>query len=89
VEGRKKTALLMVVCFYDLGGQRAMAHSILWWVDPGWMPGAHQSCSITSPPQLEREKKRQQKACGSILGQRKITKLPSRAKPVSTWGKLI
>ena len=25
----------------------------LWWVDPGWMPGAHQSRSITPPPQLD------------------------------------
>ncbi|KAM9591472.1 uncharacterized protein ACIBXB_006268 [Morphnus guianensis] len=27
------------------------------WVDPGWMPGAHQSHSITPPPQLDRGEK--------------------------------
>uniref|UniRef100_A0A8C0BIN1 Coiled-coil domain-containing protein 180 n=1 Tax=Buteo japonicus TaxID=224669 RepID=A0A8C0BIN1_9AVES len=26
----------------------------LWWVDPGWVPGAHQNRSITPPPQLDR-----------------------------------
>ena len=29
----------------------------VWWVDPGWMPGAHQSRSITPPPQLDRGEK--------------------------------
>ena len=29
----------------------------LWWVDPGWRPSAHQSCSITPPPQLDRGEK--------------------------------
>ena len=37
----------------------------LWWVDPGWMPGAHQSCSITPRPQLDRGEKIKLKARGS------------------------
>jgi len=35
--------------------------SILWWVDPGWMLGAHQSHSITPPPQLDRGQKKYEK----------------------------
>ena len=26
------------------------------WVDPAWMPGAHQSCSVTAPPQAGERK---------------------------------
>ena len=37
----------------------------LWWVDAGWMPGAHQSRSITPPPQLDRGEKIERKADGS------------------------
>jgi len=29
----------------------------VWWVDRGWAPGVHQSCSITPPPQLDRGEK--------------------------------
>jgi len=29
----------------------------LWWVDLGWMPGAHQSRSICPPLQLDRGEK--------------------------------
>ena len=31
--------------------------AVLWWVDPGWMPGAHQSRSIAPLPQLDRGRK--------------------------------
>ncbi|KAM9614599.1 LOW QUALITY PROTEIN: A-kinase anchor protein 4-like [Morphnus guianensis] len=36
--------------------------ALLWWVDPGWTPGAHQSRNITPPPQLDRGEKIQQRA---------------------------
>lgn len=32
-------------------------NTVLWWVDPAWTAGAHQSCSITSLPQLDRGEK--------------------------------
>jgi len=30
---------------------------MVWWVDPGWMPGAHQKCSITPFHSWTRERK--------------------------------
>jgi len=37
----------------------------MWWVDPGWTPGAHQSLLITPSPQLDRgEKKCNEKLVG-------------------------
>jgi len=30
---------------------------VVWWIDPAWTPGAHQSCSISPPPQLDRAEK--------------------------------
>ena len=42
----------------DTSSQRGWSSvSRLWWVDPAWMPGAHQSRSITPPPQLDRGEK--------------------------------
>jgi len=41
--------------------------------DPDWMPGAHQSRSITPPPQLERGEKILETACGLRSGQGEIT----------------
>jgi len=31
--------------------------ALVWQVDTGWMPGVHQSCYMTSPPQLDRGEK--------------------------------
>jgi len=44
----------------------------LWWVDPAWMPGAHQGRYITPPPQLDRGEKIQRKAPGSREGRGEI-----------------
>ena len=56
-------------------------NALVWWIDPGWMPGAHQSCSITPPPQLDRGEKIQQKSHGSRSGQGEITQqLPTQVK---------
>jgi len=51
--------------------------------DSGWMPDAHQSCSISPPLQLDRGGKVQQKACGPRQGQGEIThQLLSQAKQI-------
>ena len=36
----------------------------LWWVDPGWTPGAHQSRSITPSPQLDRGENNNERLMG-------------------------
>ena len=34
-----------------------LLNQLVWWVVPDWMAGAHQSRSITPPPQLDRGEK--------------------------------
>ena len=58
-----------------------LLYSTIHWHQLSWMPGAHQSHSITAPPQLDRGEKIQQKAHGLRQGQGAITQqLPSWAK---------
>ena len=52
----------------------------LWWVDPGWLPGAHQSCSITPPPQLDSRRKYNKSLVGRDKGSLIKQKQRSRAK---------
>ena len=59
----------------------------VWWVDPGWMPGAHQSCSITPPPQLDGGRKKYNKRFMGWDKDREITQqLTFTGKTDSAWG---
>jgi len=53
----------------------------LWWVDTGWMPGAHQRPSITPSPQLDRGRANTMKGLWVTIKIRDIShQLPSWAK---------
>jgi len=59
-EGEKRPSSVFSPRTYELSSAQ-----VTWWVDPGLTQGVHQSCSITSPPQLDRGEKIGQKAHGS------------------------
>ena len=53
---------------------------LLWWVDPGWMPGAHQSCSITPLLSWTGERKYNKSLVGRDKDREITQQLLSRAK---------
>jgi len=60
---------------------------LLWWVDPDWMPGAHQSCSIAPLAKLDRENT-MKISWVEIRTGRDLSPISVTGKTDSTWGKI-
>lgn len=53
----------LLQCF-SLTYSQYLGKVFLWWVNPGWMPGIHQSCSVTSLLSWSEERKYNEKPAG-------------------------
>ena len=61
---------------------------LLWLVDPGWMPGAHQSRSITHLLGWTGERKYNKELVGRDKDRRDHSSIIVTGKTDSAWGKL-
>lgn len=59
----------------------------LWWVDPGWMPGAHPSSFITRLLSWTQGRKQNKRVVGPDKGRRDHSPVTVMGKTDSAWGK--